>query len=78
MDERSGGRTNKQTMNIWTDDQNERPNDPCACVGVGVGFHEMAWDGMREHIVPLFIDKVRGLEGRQGLVEGKHVLAMKK
>jgi hypothetical protein len=47
-------------------------------VGVGVGFHEMAWDGMREHIVPLFIDKVRGLEGRQGLVEGKHVLAMEK
>jgi hypothetical protein len=36
-----------------------------------VGCHEMAWDGMREPLAPLFIGKVEGIRGRRrGLVGG--------
>jgi hypothetical protein len=37
---------------------------------VGVSCHEMAWDGMREPLAPLFIGKVGGLGWRRGLVGG--------
>jgi hypothetical protein len=67
LDERSNklsnDRTNEQTNYERLDERlNERPNDHCACVGVGVSCHEMAWDGMREPLAPLFIGKV-GVRG---------------
>jgi hypothetical protein len=45
---------------------------------VEVSCHEMAWDGMREPLAPLFIGKL-GVRGRRrGLVGDKHVLAVDK
>jgi hypothetical protein len=61
-------RTNEQTMNI-DKRSNEKLNDPCACEGVGVSCHEMAWDGMREPLPSIYRQGGRIRGRRQGLVE---------
>jgi hypothetical protein len=69
-------RTNERTNYEQVDERsNERPNDPCACVGVGVGVrgevscHEMAWGGMRGGPCPSIYSQGRGIRGRRrGLV----------
>jgi hypothetical protein len=61
----------------------ERSNDPCACVGVGVrgevSCHGMAWGGMRGGPCPSIYRQDEGIRGRRrGLVGDKHVLVMYK
>jgi hypothetical protein len=74
MNERTIERLNERTMNDRTNYEqvdersNERPNDPCACVGMGVRGDKwvaMKWlvVALGEALAPLFIGKVGGLGG---------------
>jgi hypothetical protein len=60
-------RTNERTNYEHVDERsNERPNDHCACVGVGVGevsCHEMAWSGSREGPCPSIYRQGGGIRG---------------
>jgi hypothetical protein len=71
--DRTIGRTNKQTMNRWT-------NDPCACVGGGVGLgvwgegescHEKAWGDLRGGPCPSIYSHGGGIRGRDERISGR-------
>jgi hypothetical protein len=71
-------RTNERTNYEQVDERsNERPNDPCACVGVGVGVrgevscHEMAWGGMRGGPGPYIYCPGGGIRGEEARISGR-------
>jgi hypothetical protein len=71
-------RTNERTNYEQVDERsNERPNDPCACVGVGVGVrgevscHAMAGGGMRGGPCPYIYCQGGGIRGEEARISGR-------